>query len=68
MKVGPGFDVVREFRKSIKNSSDLYFGLYHSFFEWYNPLYVMDKKNNFTTRNFFKVYTGRDRNFPSHPV
>ena len=55
MKVGPGIDVINEFKIALKKSSRLYFGLYHSFFEWFNPLYVMDKENNFTTRNFFKV-------------
>jgi len=26
--------------------------LYHSLFEWYNPLYIADKSNNFTTDKF----------------
>ena len=28
------------------------FGLYHSLYEWYHPLYLQDKHNNFTTKTF----------------
>lgn len=28
------------------------FGLYHSLYEWYNPLWLFDKKHNFTTNLF----------------
>ena len=28
------------------------FGLYHSLYEWYHPLYLADKENNLTTRTF----------------
>lgn len=28
------------------------FGLYHSLYEWYNPLYLADKRNKFTTDTF----------------
>ncbi len=29
---------------------DVKFGIYYSLFEWFNPLYLKDKANNFTTR------------------
>lgn len=34
------------------HKTDIKFGLYHSLFEWYNPLYIADKSNNFTTDKF----------------
>ena len=55
LKVGPGRDIVGEFSSAVKKSNSMHLGLYHSFFEWFNPLFHLDSKNNFTTRYFFKV-------------
>lgn len=33
----------------------IHFGLYHSLFEWFNPVYLADKQNNFTTNDFVKT-------------
>ncbi|PSN44927.1 hypothetical protein C0J52_15007 [Blattella germanica] len=52
MDVGPHRDIVGELANAIRNKTDLKFGAYHSLFEWYNPLYLQDKANNYTTRNF----------------
>jgi len=52
--VGPGRDIVGEFSSAVKKSNSMHLGLYHSFFEWFNPLFHLDSKNNFTTRYFFK--------------
>ncbi|EGI64546.1 Plasma alpha-L-fucosidase [Acromyrmex echinatior] len=41
-----------ELAEAIRSKTDLKFGLYHSMYEWYNPLYVTDKQNNFTTDRF----------------
>lgn len=30
----------------------LKFGLYHSLFEWFNPMYLADKSTNFTNQTF----------------
>jgi hypothetical protein len=44
--------------KSIRSRTDLHFGLYHSMFEWYNPLYLADKASGFKTRKFVEVRVG----------
>nr|XP_002131484.1 alpha-L-fucosidase [Ciona intestinalis] len=52
MDVGPHRDLVGELANSIRNRTYLKFGLYHSLFEWFNPLYLADKASNFTTRRY----------------
>ncbi|XP_011690616.1 PREDICTED: alpha-L-fucosidase-like [Wasmannia auropunctata] len=52
MDVGPQKDLVGELAQAIRNKTDIKFGLYHSMYEWYNPLYMEDKKNKFTTDRF----------------
>ena len=37
---------------SIRSKTNLKFGLYHSLYEWFNPLYLYDKKNKFRTQKF----------------
>ncbi len=46
-----------ELAAAIRNKPNIHFGLYHSLFEWFNPLFLEDKKNNFTTQYFAKVCT-----------
>ena len=41
-----------ELANSIRSKTDLRFGLYYSLYEWYNPLYLNDKANNFDTTEF----------------
>ncbi|XP_069692539.1 alpha-L-fucosidase-like [Periplaneta americana] len=52
MDVGPNRDLVGELAAAIRQNTNLKFGLYHSLFEWYNPLYKQDEAANFTTQNF----------------
>jgi alpha-L-fucosidase len=67
MEVGPKRDLLGMFRlfldfsmlefsgdlaNAIRNRTDLLFGLYHCLYEWFHPLYLEDKQNNFTTRLF----------------
>lgn len=37
---------------AIRNLTDMKFGLYHSLYEWFHPLYLKDKANNWTTQEF----------------
>jgi alpha-L-fucosidase len=60
MDVGPRRDLVGDLAKAVKNTTSdftqqkLHFGLYHSLFEWYNPMYREDLANNCTTNHFAK--------------
>lgn len=56
MDVGPNRDLVGELSAAVKNTG-LKFGTYHSMFEFYNPLYLEDKQNNWTTNRFVKFKT-----------
>ncbi|XP_075229429.1 alpha-L-fucosidase isoform X2 [Lycorma delicatula] len=49
--VGPHRDLIGELSTAVREAG-LHFGLYHSLFEWFNPLYLEDKNNNFTTQLF----------------
>ncbi len=40
---------------AIRTRTDLVFGLYHSMYEWFHPLYLEDKKNGFKTQYFPSV-------------
>lgn len=49
--VGPNKDLLGELANATK-AADLHFGVYHSLYEWYNPLYAADKRSGFKTQNF----------------
>ena len=42
--------MVGEFEQAVRKSPKLHFGLYHSLFEWFNPLFLKDVEGNFSTR------------------
>ena len=48
---GPARDVVGELTGAVR-ARGLYMGLYHSLLEWFHPLYLRDKQNVWTTREF----------------
>ncbi|KAJ8725512.1 hypothetical protein PYW08_003695 [Mythimna loreyi] len=49
--VGPRRDLVGELAAAVRNES-LKFGVYHSLYEWYNPIYNQDKDNKFKTHTY----------------
>jgi alpha-L-fucosidase len=57
MDVGPKRDLVGDLAQAIRNSTDLKFGLYHSLFEWFNPLLIEDSRNNGSTQLFVQQKT-----------
>ncbi|KAL1456736.1 hypothetical protein WDU94_001440 [Cyamophila willieti] len=58
MDVGPKRDLVGELATAVRKLyPDIHFGLYHSLYEWFNPLYINDMKNNFTTNQFVFMKT-----------
>ncbi|CAL4063218.1 unnamed protein product, partial [Meganyctiphanes norvegica] len=57
MDVGAKRDIVGELAKAIRNNTDLTFGLYHSLYEWFHPMYLEDKANNFQTNEFVLTKT-----------
>ena len=49
--VGPKRNVLKELKDAFTaRHPSFHFGIYYSLFEWFNPLYLKDKANNFTTR------------------
>lgn len=56
MATGPKRDLTLEISNAIKNTS-MKLGLYHSMFEWFNPLYVADKNSGYRTNKFVREKT-----------
>jgi alpha-L-fucosidase len=63
MDIGPKRDLLGELAVHVKAQISpqtkqlLKFGVYHSLYEWFNPMYLMDKANNFTTQTFVESKT-----------
>lgn len=51
MDIGPHRDLVGDLAAAVREEG-LTYGLYHSLFEWFNPMYLQDKANNWETRDF----------------
>lgn len=53
MDVGPKRDLVGDLAKAVRaKAPHIHFGLYHSLYEWFHPLYLQDKNNSFSTNEF----------------
>ncbi|CAF4368733.1 unnamed protein product, partial [Adineta steineri] len=50
MDVGPKRDLLGDLANAIRSRTNITFGLYHSMYEWFHPLYLEDKKNGFKTQ------------------
>ncbi|XP_048849363.1 tissue alpha-L-fucosidase-like [Brienomyrus brachyistius] len=48
---GPHRDIVGDLGAAVRKRS-LHYGLYHSLFEWFHPLYLSDKKAGFKTQEY----------------
>ncbi|XP_067673731.1 alpha-L-fucosidase-like [Haliotis asinina] len=57
MDVGPHRDLVGELANSIRRTTNIRFGLYHSLYEFVNPYFLEDQKNGFKTQDFVKYKT-----------
>ncbi|XP_028674646.1 LOW QUALITY PROTEIN: tissue alpha-L-fucosidase-like [Erpetoichthys calabaricus] len=49
--VGPHQDLVGELGDAVRKRG-MHYGVYHSLFEWFHPLYLSDKKSGFKTQDF----------------
>ncbi|GAB0097893.1 Alpha-L-fucosidase [Sergentomyia squamirostris] len=56
--VGPHRDLLGDLAAAIRKQTKLRFGVYHSLYEWFNPLYESDKASGFKKSEFVehKVY------------
>lgn len=50
--VGPHRNIIDELCDAIRTNTSLKFGLYHSLFEWFNPMYLSDKQKSFSDNVF----------------
>ncbi|XP_056332472.1 plasma alpha-L-fucosidase [Danio aesculapii] len=52
VSVGPKRDLVDDIATALRTRTDLRLGLYHSLFEWFNPMFKSDSDNKFKTNVF----------------
>ncbi|XP_052075492.1 alpha-L-fucosidase-like [Mytilus californianus] len=54
---GPKRDLVGELAAAVRAKTQMKFGLYHSLFEWFNPVYLNDKHSGFQKQDFVRTKT-----------
>ena len=47
--------LIGDLANAIRKKTDMHFGLYHSMFDWFHPLYLDDKASGFKTQKFAVV-------------
>lgn len=52
--VGPHRDLVGELANAVRERTSLKFGLYHSLYEWFNPMYVSDRDTKFNEKIYVR--------------
>jgi alpha-L-fucosidase len=57
MDLGSHRDLVGELAEAIRTNTSVKFGLYYSLFEWFNPLYLSDKRSGFADQDFVRSKT-----------
>ncbi|XP_013776105.1 alpha-L-fucosidase-like isoform X1 [Limulus polyphemus] len=55
--VGPKRDLLGDLANAIRKKTNIRFGVYHSLFEWFHPLYLYDKSNDWKSQLFVKAKT-----------
>lgn len=50
--VGPKRNIIAELADAVRTNTTMKFGLYHSLYEWFNPLYMSDKAKSFGDNQF----------------
>lgn len=49
---GPHRDIIKELAEAVTTKTSMKFGLYHSLFEWFHPIYMENRQNSFKTNEF----------------
>lgn len=59
VEVGAHRNLIDELAKAVRKNTKLKFGLYHSLFEWYNPMYLNDRQHQFAIDDFVEKKVNR---------
>ncbi|XP_047123724.1 alpha-L-fucosidase isoform X1 [Hydra vulgaris] len=52
---GPHRDLIGELATVFHSRSNVHFGMYYSLFEWFHPLFLLDKANNFKSQEYVQT-------------